>query len=65
MMASCTITGRIEWVDEPGDGSICLCCGDAAWLSCTRLYLAIDGRPASATEFVLCQSCKDEVNSSE
>lgn len=55
-----TITVEAKWKQESGDGSPCIGCGDACFISMWRLWLAV----ARSYEFkpcdpVLCQSCGD------
>ena len=53
-----TIAGKIEFRPEPGDGTICYECGDAAWLTQWRVVFACNFGDMD-TEIVLCNGCGD------
>lgn len=46
-----------KWKWEDGDGTLCIFCGDAAWMKQLRLVFVVAGTPEQPTDFVLCRSC--------
>ena len=61
-IADMTVTVRMEWRWEAGDGSPCLVCGEAAWLNQRRMFFTQSGFDAQKTKIVLCGSCAEIVD---
>lgn len=58
-MADVVINLGVVWEEEAGDGSKCIGCGDAAWLTQKRLVLLLPPSSRQPQDIVLCASCAD------
>ena len=51
-----TITGKLEWRNEDGDGTKCHHCGDTAWLTQYRAVF-VSNIGELNLEIVMCNGC--------
>lgn len=51
-----------EFRREDGDGSLCHCCGEQAWLTQFALWLIVGSSETRFGEYLVCSSCYELSN---